>query len=181
MNEIIAISTLVSIAGVIWFLCWPYQNYRVDSFRQSMFRLRDEMFDYAAQGKVSFDDPAYQMLRETFNGFIRIAEDMSLFDLTLLTIFGASDKKSGAEYYRKIKTYLNKLNADQKKKLTSIQMKMHVLAVRHIILKSPVLLILLLFPLAILILLAIVFRLSIRRITLLQSKLDSVAFHGCLD
>lgn len=52
---------------------------RLDSLRQKLFTVRDEMFDYAADGNISFTDPAYQLLRDEMNGFIRYAHQLTLF------------------------------------------------------------------------------------------------------
>ncbi len=40
---------------------------RLDCFRQNMFSVRDELFDYAAAGNISFDNPAYILLRLQMN------------------------------------------------------------------------------------------------------------------
>ena len=56
-------------------------SYRLDSFRQEMFGLRDELFDYAASGQIGFDDPAYRLLRQSMNGYIRYAHRITFFRL----------------------------------------------------------------------------------------------------
>lgn len=67
---------------VIVFALWP--NQRVDLFRQQMFALRDELFDYAMNGHIAFDSPAYQLLRNLMNGIIRYAHNLSFYRSTLL-------------------------------------------------------------------------------------------------
>lgn len=52
---------------------------RLDCFRQNMFSVRDELFDYAAAGNISFDDPAYVLLRLQMNGMIRFGHQLTLF------------------------------------------------------------------------------------------------------
>jgi len=51
-----------------------------------MFALRDEMFDFAANGNISFNDPAYVLLRKSMNGFIRYAPNLTFFRMNL-TLF----------------------------------------------------------------------------------------------
>lgn len=69
-----SLSTLVVLAVVIfWF--WPEQ--RNDLFRQQMFAIRDELWDFAAADNISFDDPAYMLLRQLMNGFIRYAHNIT--------------------------------------------------------------------------------------------------------
>jgi hypothetical protein len=63
------------VLSVIVFTLWPEQ--RVDLFRQQMFAVRDELFDFAADGKISFEEPAYVLLRQLFNGFIRYAHNLT--------------------------------------------------------------------------------------------------------
>ena len=60
---------------------WP--SVRLDTFRQEMFAVRDELFDYAAAGKISFNDPAYRLLRQSMNGFIRYGHQLTFFRLCL--------------------------------------------------------------------------------------------------
>jgi hypothetical protein len=55
-----------------------WREYRIDAFRQRIFEIRDELFDYAAEGGIPFDHPAYGALRGLLNGYIRFAHKMSL-------------------------------------------------------------------------------------------------------
>jgi hypothetical protein len=52
-----------------------------------MFALRDELFDYAAAGNVSFSDPAYNLLRKSMNGFIRYAHNLTFFRVVLVMLY----------------------------------------------------------------------------------------------
>ena len=75
----IAIQTLLSsiVFVFVLFSLWPRQ--RVDLFRQQMFALRDELFDFALEGNIDFNDPAYTQLRELMNGFIRYAHNLTAY------------------------------------------------------------------------------------------------------
>src|SRR5438034_929815 len=55
----------------------------VDEFRQKMFAVRDELFDYAASGEIAFEHPAYRLLRQSMNGFIQFGHRLTLFRLCL--------------------------------------------------------------------------------------------------
>jgi|SRR5208337_1245025 len=59
---------------------------RLDIFRQKMFALRDELFDYAAAGNISFDDQAYRLLRQSINGFIRYGHRLTFFRLCMTVL-----------------------------------------------------------------------------------------------
>src|SRR5882762_3750422 len=77
-NELgILIRSVLSLIVLVFvmFRLWPEQ--RIDLFRQQMFALRDELFDFAADENVSFEHPAYKLLRELMNGFIRYAHNLT--------------------------------------------------------------------------------------------------------
>jgi len=81
MNEALIIDTLMTGFGLLllWILIfWLVPDYRVDAVRQKLFSIRDSLFDEAAAGKISFDDPSYRMLREQINNFIRVAHKLNL-------------------------------------------------------------------------------------------------------
>jgi hypothetical protein len=61
-------------------------DFRLDEFRQQMFIVRDELFDYAATGNVSFDEGAYRLLRKSMNGFIRYGHQLTFFRLCVTMI-----------------------------------------------------------------------------------------------
>lgn len=63
------------VLSLIVFKWWPEQ--RIDHFRQRMFALRDELFDFAADGHVKFDERAYVLLRNLMNGTIRYAHNLT--------------------------------------------------------------------------------------------------------
>ncbi|MHB8500023.1 MAG: hypothetical protein ACYDCG_02095 [Candidatus Acidiferrales bacterium] len=59
---------------------------RLDEFRQQMFLIRDELFDYAAAGKINFDEGAYRLLRKSMNGFIRYGHQLTFFRLCVTMV-----------------------------------------------------------------------------------------------
>ena len=67
---------------VLVFWCWT--EYKIDLYRQKLFEVRDELFDYAAGGAISFNDPAYYNLRASMNGIIRFLHRIS-FAKTILS------------------------------------------------------------------------------------------------
>jgi hypothetical protein len=74
MSAIVNASHLVIGLFALWFLyfvCW--REHRIDTFRQRLFAVRDDMFDFAVSGAIRFDDPAYTTLRDLSNGLIRFA------------------------------------------------------------------------------------------------------------
>jgi hypothetical protein len=52
-----------------------------------MFKVRDELFDFALEGRIAFDDPAYRLLRHEMNGFIRYAHQLTFFRLVCTLLY----------------------------------------------------------------------------------------------
>ncbi len=65
---------------------WLIPSYRLDLFRQEVFAVRDELFDYAKAGNIDFAHPAYRLLRQSFNGFIRYAHRLTFYRV-VMTMF----------------------------------------------------------------------------------------------
>jgi hypothetical protein len=68
----------VSLA-LLWLLAYVgWRPYRLDNIRNDFFILRNELFIYAATDKVSFDNPAYMILRDRINAMIRFSHMLSI-------------------------------------------------------------------------------------------------------
>jgi hypothetical protein len=74
MTELMSVLSLAAIAA---FLLFPYNGYRVEKIRQQAFTLRDELFDEARKGNISFDSRAYMATRSLLNGLIRFSHRIS--------------------------------------------------------------------------------------------------------
>jgi hypothetical protein len=58
----------------LWiFVFWFWKDYRLDVFRENVFEFRDNLFMFASEGGVSFDHPAYRLLRHRLNVLLRYA------------------------------------------------------------------------------------------------------------
>jgi hypothetical protein len=55
----------------------------LDSLRQKLFAIRDDLFDFAADGGISFEDRSYGELRDDINNLIRFANKLSFARLVL--------------------------------------------------------------------------------------------------
>src|SRR2546423_11268978 len=67
------------LVGLAFVLLKLSAEHRLDAFRQKLFAIRDELFDYASAGNIDFNDPAYRLLRRSMNGFIRYAHQLTFF------------------------------------------------------------------------------------------------------
>jgi hypothetical protein len=126
----------------LFVLCLRFvASYRLDSFRQSMFALRDELFDYAAAGNIGFNDPAYRLLRQSMNGFIRYAHQLSFFRLIVNTlerqIYGVEQQML---WHEKWQEAIEKTKSEEvKERLLQFHMRSGQLAIDRIVGGSPLL------------------------------------------
>ena len=79
--EVLQAGVVAIIAATVLFKVVPM--FRLDCYRQKMFAVRDELFDYAAEGNISFSHPAYVLLRAQMNGMIRYGHQITLFRMSL--------------------------------------------------------------------------------------------------
>jgi hypothetical protein len=75
------IELLLSLAMLLWFFRGPWQSLLVDMTRQRLFEARDNIFLYAADGKINFNSETYIRLREFFNESIRACHNFRLIVL----------------------------------------------------------------------------------------------------
>lgn len=118
-----------------------YEDYRVDKFRQDMFKIRDDLFDQAMYGKLSFSDPCYGMLRSVINGHIRFAHRINIVDLALFNAILEQEKYVIREpFSERLMRSMENLNADQKELVNECVAKMNFRILEHLSLSSPVIL-----------------------------------------
>lgn len=77
------ICSLLSLILLVILIFWLWPAQRIDLFRQQMFAIRDELWDFAGADTVSFDDPAYTLLRQLMNGLIRYAHNLTPYRILL--------------------------------------------------------------------------------------------------
>lgn len=135
-------TVMLILFAVLVFHLWPAQ--RLVTFRQRMFILRDELFDYAADGNISFSDPAYRLLRQSMNGFIRYGHQLTLFRIVVNTIrMKVVREEPEWVWYSKWEPALKNLKRDDvRDKLLEFHARSNNLAIDHLVFGSPVLLVL---------------------------------------
>lgn len=85
LTNIIECVISLLILGGLWYFLVP--DYRCDKFRQDMFDLRDEMFDFIANSEIGFENQAYIELRLLMNALIRFAHRLTLLQVLVLVTF----------------------------------------------------------------------------------------------
>src|SRR5438552_9516272 len=137
------VASTLSLLGIWVLYSWFYRDYRVDLFRQRLFVLRDGLFDFAEAGQVSFDHPAYGMLRSTLNGFIRFGHRFGLLQIVIfVSRIREADLKAAGEpgFEEKWQRVLSDLPPPAREKLNRMLAEMHLIVTDQLVFTSPVLL-----------------------------------------
>lgn len=139
----IVFQSLSALIVVLFVLLWMLPAYRLDRFRQEMFEVRDELFDYGASRKIRFDDPAYRLLRQLMNGFIRYAHQLTLFRVLVMSLMWITLKdKPKLEWSEKWRKSLNRIQDEQvRNDLNEFHNRVCSLVLRRIVTSSPILLV----------------------------------------
>lgn len=145
MNEQMIVSSFgalitLAIAYLFFYVLW--QRYVIDVTRQQLFELRDQLFDLAADGKLSFQSETYKILRKVFNTSIRFAHEADWVHIYVFYIT-ATLKAKGSIYKSAMQIpHLIKHIEDEKVRaeVQKIFIKMHLTLVWHVYRRSLVLL-----------------------------------------
>lgn len=125
--------------SIVIFKIWP--ELWLDRFRQSMFSVRDDLFDFAAKGNISFEDPAYVLLRRQMNGFIRFGHQLSVFRLLMTKCMSmAIGESDHTEWHDSWNSALeNVKDHEVRSRLMDFQRQGAFIAISYLIGGSPVL------------------------------------------
>ena len=126
-----AFFTSVSVL-LVWILLYVLaKDYRLDALRQRLFDLRGDLFDYAASGAISFDHPAYGMLRTRINRLIRFAHRFSSTQLLLVVTFVETPVDDPLREWTQAVESVD--SADVRKRLYAFNSKMFAVLVWHMV------------------------------------------------
>jgi hypothetical protein len=80
--EIVAVVRIVRLCFgllLLWGLFYiSIRTFLLDNLRQRLFAIRDDLFDFAADGGVAFEHPCYRELRNDLNGLILFAHKLTV-------------------------------------------------------------------------------------------------------
>jgi hypothetical protein len=131
-------SALVVFALLVF---WLIPNYRLDLFRQEVFAVRDELFDYARAGNISFADPAYRLLRQSFNGFIRYAHRLTFYKVVMtMIVWKVVGREPELVWTRRWTDAIASLDEKTRADLLKFHERLVFLIVRRLVFGSPALL-----------------------------------------
>ena len=140
---------LSGVAILVLFFRYPWQSILVDMTRQRLFEIRDDIFIYAADGRINFNSKVYGSLRDRLNSSIRYCHKVSFS--TVMAAVAVQDEP--AKPQRQEKSLLDIVSdiedADLRNDLEKKAIEATLFLAALMILRSPVLLLLstLLFPL----------------------------------
>ena len=125
---------------LLWILVYfGVREYRVDRTRQKLFALRDELFDYAADGGIGFDDTAYGRVRTLLNSLIRFSHMLTFSRLVLSSVAAGSFTPQITEGpHQKLMSAIDAIpSEDAKAKLRDIHGRIGRCIVTHLVTGSP--------------------------------------------
>ena len=127
----------LSLAGIYVIVFWLFRSYQVDAFREELFVLRDEWFDFAHKGGIPFDHPVYGSLRTTMNGYIQFSHRLGFSTLGLVAVMTPEERAWMADYARGVLDVpITDLDDSVRKAVRRFRQRMSHLVARHIFL-SP--------------------------------------------
>jgi hypothetical protein len=134
----------IGLAAVALWLSWHclWRKACQERFRQNLFDLRDELFDYARSGKIPFDDRAYVLLRCNINGMIRFSHLISVTRIfTFISLQRYIGGLSGNEV--SLRAALSQVKGKEvKDALESFYGRMREATLKHMLIASPHILVL---------------------------------------
>lgn len=119
-----------------------YREYRVDVFRQQLFAVRDDLFDLARMGEITFDHPAYCSLRTMCNGYIRFGHRFNVLTVVLLATTLKSAEKAWVEtqdFDEHFRQAISDLDVGVRERVLALKDRLQQRVVSQLIFGSPVL------------------------------------------
>ncbi len=134
MNLTNFIVTVVSAMGVWTVFQWFYRGYRVDLLKDRLFAIRDDLFDLARHGRVSFENPAYCMLRTTLNGFLQEGPKLGIVTIAMS---GRRVSEEQVDSFRdRWAVAMDELRPSEQEELVRLRDRMNFVILDHVVFSS---------------------------------------------
>lgn len=156
---------------LLWFVYGPYQDIMINTGRQRLFVIRDEIFDMALNGELDFSDPRYRQIRTSIEMMIRQMHSLTIGQFVVLqfcpktSLSGSSPMESAIESFE---------DDQLKEKLRGYQREVARYVIGTAVLRSPVFILLLIPTLIYLFCTGRLFE----RLSRLKSQIESSDNHG---
>lgn len=89
------IQLTISLLVLAWGYFHVYGQMRQDRFREDIFTMRDDLFDYMWKNGLSYDLSAYRIMRDLLNGVIRFGPWLNVPHLAVLKRFARARSMTG--------------------------------------------------------------------------------------
>jgi hypothetical protein len=127
---------------ILLWLTWHYLWRRAcqERLRQNLFDLRDELFDFARSGEITFQEPAYVLLRGRINSMIRFSHRLGVTRLFTFICFQRyiGEIPNDRNAARALKSALSQVKGREVKAvLDGFSARLEEQIVKHILYASP--------------------------------------------
>jgi hypothetical protein len=138
LDQAVSIIHVAINALILWFV-WhvPWRRSCQERYRQKLFEVRDELFDFARSGAINFKEPAYVALRAYINSMIRFSH---LIGVTRLAAFIICQRYIGdlPRMYPAVSSAIAEVKGKSTKEaLMEINNKVMRHTVQHLLFASP--------------------------------------------
>lgn len=138
LDQIVGALHLALALFALWALLWCWRCYRVDAFRQRLFDLRDELFDFAASGHIPFDHPAYGRLRTAMNGMIQFGHRLTFTRLCLTFLLFATSREIVKPFEQWVDAVNEIDSAETRQQLLAFHDRMGEVIFSHLCVSNPI-------------------------------------------
>ena len=124
---------------LILFLIWHFgvRPYLLERFRSDLFDLRDELFDYAADGNIDFEDSRYGTLRMWLNALIRMAHRVTFLDTIVTTQVTNIDPESSPVAEKRLDRLEMMFEGEEGEDLRYFAIRSLKISIKYFVLRSP--------------------------------------------
>jgi hypothetical protein len=137
-HERILIAQFGLVMVLAWFVyAYVYKRTRQDAFRERLFSIRDDLFDYMWKNGLPYDLPAYGRLRRALNSVIR---NVDAGDYNLLTIWlrARAIHSQQAMPTNKVAEAINAIEAPEvRKHFTAVYTEFGLRGFAHLVFEGP--------------------------------------------
>lgn len=126
----IVAESLLGLLGLWIALFYLWRDFRNDAYREDIFTVRDEMFLYAADGNISFDDPAYTLLRARMNGLLRHGHELTLTRLFIVLAVCRDARNESFEAWRRT---VEQLPVETRKRVIDFNLRVNIFVFQHLL------------------------------------------------
>jgi predicted PurR-regulated permease PerM len=119
---------------------WLWLPYLLDSFRNRIFVLRDELFDFSLQGGSNFDSQEYRTLRDQMNSSLRFVQKLGVIELLMVWFFVPNFKELALKEGERLENIFQAIEDKKSKEFyEDIRFRYNREIVRYFVISSPIL------------------------------------------